>query len=421
MESAGIDRALAFLFLERSRRMLRVRWGRSLAVAVGGVYALLALLFGNMLQFFPTRLPWSAQVVVPLNTNTWWNYPALLVTSPGGLLTLPFLATIAMVIVSVGVAIGMSVGILLTLRLRTASRRRAGGASVSSAAGFTPALIALVTLGACCSTTAAATAGIGAIAQASGTGTDQVLFNNWYLSLFQVGVLWVALLAQEQLIAVYGGIAEDGTVAAAPAAVAFDRRSAARASLRFGLLAAGVVWALSGFVAWTAFDPVNATAGLLAGLFVQHLALAAIAIVAGLFAAAGLRPLLLQGGALRIGAARLFLVLVGLSVAIGTPPPLAGAGVYGFVNELLGSLGAPAAWGAVAPPPVLPSVILLRWLFEFLLLGGFAVAVGLFPQRVAAWLERTGAPSDLRPSARVALAGATSPSVERPHQEPSAD
>ncbi len=60
-------------------------------------------------------------------------------------------------------------------------------------------MIALVTLGACCSTTAAATAGLGVIAQASGTSIDELLANNWYIGVFQILVLWIALIAQEQL------------------------------------------------------------------------------------------------------------------------------------------------------------------------------------------------------------------------------
>lgn len=404
MEEGRLDRAFALVFLERSRALIRTRFGRPLAVAVAIVYGIIALFVGEMIVLgAEPYAATSAQVVVPQFTNAWWDYPAILITGPWGVITLPFLPALTMVVVSVGVGIGMTVGILLTLRLRRASKGAAPGGAVSSAAGFTPALIALVTLGACCSTTAAATAGIGAIAQASGTGIDQLLFNNWYLDIFQVGVLWVALLAQEQLLAIYGALlgSSDAALSASPPPRP-DRRQGARATVRVLLLAAGVVWGVSAAVAWTSFDVVPVTAGLLAQAVLQHLLLASLAVAVGLFGASALAPLARRPRAASVWVTRGILAVVGLSVAAYVPPPLAGAGVYGLGNELLGALGAPLSWGAVAPPSVTPTVLLLRWLLEFLLLGGFAVGVAVAPARFARWLGATpeasassSAPSDV--------------------------
>ncbi len=394
MEASRLDRAFALLFLERSRLLLRTRFGRALSLAVGLLYGVLALFVGGMLEL--AREPYlttTARVVVPEFTNAWWDYPAILVTGPWGVLTLPFLPTLTMLVVATGVGIGMSVGIVLTLELRRA-RRTGGGSALSSAAGFTPAVLALITLGACCSTTAAATAGIGAIAQASGTGLDQLLFNNWYLDLFQVVVLWVALLAQEQLLAIYGSlIGAAGAGVALDAPVRFDRRRAGATALRAALVTAGVVWALAAAATWTAFSPVPLTTGLVAALLLEHGLLAGLALAAGLFASGVLDPLVRGAATLSGRAARVVLGVVGVSLAVYVPPPLAGAGFVGLANEVLGYLGAPASVGAVAPPTATLSVLLLRWTFEFLLLGGFAIAVAVAPARLRNLLDPSRGPT----------------------------
>lgn len=414
MDEDRLDRAFALLFLERSRALVRTRFGRPLAAAVAIVYGIIALFVGEMIVLGAEPYATTSwQLVVPEYTNAWWDYPAILVTGPWGVLTLPFLPAVTMVVVSLGVGIGMTVGILLTLRLRKAARSGASGSAVSSAAGFTPALIALVTLGACCSTTAAATAGIGAIAQASGTGIDQLLFNNWYLDVFQVGVLWIALLAQEQLLVIYGGLLGDPEASgAATVPTPLGRRSGPPAALRVVLLGGGVVWGVSAVVAWTSFDPVPVTAGLLAQALVQHLLLAALAVAAGLFGASAIAPLGRESPRAALLALRAALVVAGGSVLAYVPPPLAGAGLFGFGNELLGAVGAPSSWGAVAPPTVAPTVLLLRWTLEFLLLGGFAVAVGVAPGRIARWFAAadTGGALAATPTAPGASANASGPS-----------
>jgi len=274
------DGTLGRLTLARSRALLRTRVGVLMVAFVAILYGFLSLLLGQMLVLGRTDFR-SVQVTV-LNGQgaaAWWNYPALIVTAPGGVLVLPFLATITMVVVSLGVGIGMSVGLVLAYRLlrrnRTGSARPAAVGSIS---GLTPAMIALVTLGACCSTTAAATAGIGVVAQASGATIPDLLANTWYLNLFQVGVLWIALVAQEQLLSVYGrvlgGATADGSVSDP---VPLDARFAAGAALRVALLAGGVTWGLATIAEWTTPNPPMATPALAFQWLAQHALLGAFA------------------------------------------------------------------------------------------------------------------------------------------------
>jgi len=190
--------------------LVRGRSGRGVAVSIGLVYVLAALVVGYMLQVGPTG---ASGTTVTLLTNSpspaWWNYPAIVVITPAGLLALPFFATLTMVLMSVGVGVGMGAGLLLAGRLvRSWKTARASGGLASSLAGLTPAMVALLTLGACCSTSAAAVGAIGALAEAGGTSYNEILLNSWALNLVQLAVLGVALLAQEQLIRVYGNLVE---------------------------------------------------------------------------------------------------------------------------------------------------------------------------------------------------------------------
>jgi hypothetical protein len=196
----------SFLTLHRTREMLRGRLGRGVAVGIGLLYGLLALLAGSMLQFGPTGASrTTVQVLSNPYSPAWWNYPALLVTAPGGILVLPFFATLSMLVVSVGVGVGMGAGLLLAVRfVRSWRLARSRSGFSSSLVGLTPAMVALLTLGACCSTSAAAAGSIGAIAVASGTTYNQIILNSWILNVFQVAVLAAALLAQEKLIGIFG-------------------------------------------------------------------------------------------------------------------------------------------------------------------------------------------------------------------------
>lgn len=391
--SALFDLAL----LSRTRALVRRPVYRIIAASIALSYAVGSMLIGGMLQIYAPPIDVrSFWAVIPSGTP-WWDYPGLLVVTPGFVLALPFLPTLAMVLVSVGVGVGMTVAGALTINLLRRRKSQLGRpAAVSSVAGLTPAMIALVTLGACCSTTAAATAGVGIAAQASGTSVNALILNNWYLGLFQVVILYAALLAQEQLLAVYGYLFRNkpasGEVPHSVPARPLNRRFVGGAALRVALLAGGITWALTMFAEWTTVSPLAASAGTWFSWLAQYQFLALTAIFAALI------PIAFAGSLSRIHGTRVSLLLRGAWVVIGftlagwTPPVVASWGVYGFVNELLGAAGLPSSMGAVDPGQALGLALVLRWGFQFLLLGGFAIWLGISGQRSIALLVESATP-----------------------------
>jgi bacteriorhodopsin len=293
---------LSVLALRRTRAMVRGFRGRALFAGIATLYGATALLIGSMVQIAPTGATGTSITVLTNHYSpAWWNYPAVLVVSPNGILVLPFLETISMVLVSLGVGLGMAAGLLLAVRIvrswRTA--RAEGRGSAAPLAGLTPAMVAMLTLGACCSTSAAAAGSMGALAEVSGTSYDQILLNSWLLNLFQIAVLAIALIAQEQLLAVYGGLLVGP--AGAHEAVGTDRRAVSgRAFLpvlavRLFLVVGGTLWTLSFLIAWAdGATAVPLAAFLVSGSFERGvLGLAAIA--------GGLLPTaLVKGAAARV-------------------------------------------------------------------------------------------------------------------------
>ena len=390
-----IDRALGWLLLSETRRWLRTGRRAAMVLGIAVLYATISMLVGGMLILTPFPGPYTVQVVYGYGSQ-WWNYPGLLIVQPWGVVALPFLATVAMVLVSAGVGLGMAAGLLL---LRDVLRGRANGdrrtSSSSAAAGLTPAMIGLITLGACCSTTAAATAGVGALAQASGSSLYAVQFNTWYIDVFQGAVVWVALIAQEQLLVVAGLL---GGRAATPAG-AYDaipeRKRVAASLLRLLLVVAGTTWVLTG-IAQGAFGDVSGPwpSDLVGGVLL-HGFLPCVAIAAGLF----------PDGAVRAfgRAARPFAVAVrgalGASAAVllvGVPPGIASAEVHGLANELFAAAGV-TGW-AYDPGPLGPSVLALRWIFQYGVLVAFGLLAATAPGRFARAIAPRPVPPDASPA-----------------------
>ena len=372
----------ALLSLRHSRALVRRPRFFVLAIVIAVTYALIAMVVGAMLQIFWPPAHLSSFWVILTSGTPSWDYPALLTVNPFFVLGLPFLPTLFMVFTSAGVGLGMTVAVILSaslLRRRKTSSARP--AAVGTAAGLTPALIALVTLGACCSTTAAATAGIGLTAQATGTSTSALLLNNWYLGVFQLVILYVALLAQEQLLTVYGALVPSPGGTASPAAVPppLDRRFAAGAILRVALLAAGVTWSLAMIADWLTVNPSTASPGTWAGWILQHQLVGFAAILTALVPVPTYRALLRLLSTWSGIILRILLVIAGISLAIGVPPPLTVMGWHGFVSELLGAAGVSATWGGVSPGLPAGVALVVRWAAQYLLLGGFAIALGLRP------------------------------------------
>jgi hypothetical protein len=388
---------VGLLTLRDVRAYLRRSHAVAMTVFFGLLYGLGSMVLGQMLILTRLQPPYYTEIIWnPGPGQGAWNFPALIVWAPWGEVTLPFFATWAMVVVSIGVAIGMSVAVLLSAQLIRQRLARTGtAAAAASVAGLTPAMLALVTLGACCGTTAAATAGVGAFASATGTSTNQVLNNDWLLGAFQIVVVWIALLAQEMLLQVYGNVigisgraappaTDTGTPTSRGAWVSRPRLGAAL--LRAGLLVVGVTWGLALLVAGAIAPAASAGPVLWAAWLLEYGVIAAVAVLAAMFPREFVRSWSAWAHRTAGYAARAVVLVAGVALVGWVPPPLAGLGFEGFGNEVMGALGAPAAWGAVTPAFAPGPTLFLRWAFQYLFLGGFAIALAVAPARVGALL-----------------------------------
>jgi hypothetical protein len=405
-DEPGTGSSLSLLSLREIRRYIRASHAVMMTVTFVVLYALASMVMGGMLVLFhqgggtTIGILWGS----PLGQSP-WLYPGLIVSAPWGVLILPFFGTLSMIIVSVGVGIGMAVAVLLVIAL-VRNRGASGRAtSVGSAAGLTPTMLALVTLGACCSTTAAATAGVGLVASVTGSTTDNLVLNNWYLGVFQIVIVWVALVAQEMVLRVYGGILGLSTGGSRTTYVAppLSRRFLAGTLLRIALIVGGVTWSLTMLVEWTSVDPWSAPAALWFRWILEKQFPALLAILAALFPAGTLEVLTTAATRAGRGLVRGTLLVAGVLLVAGAPPPLAGWGIEGFGNEVLGVLGLPASTGAVVPVFSPGADLAFRWGLQYLLLGGFAIAVALVPIRAFTPLRWTQGrtllvPRDLPPS-----------------------
>lgn len=379
------------------------RWG--LVGAIASVYALLSMLIGQMLYFEPIGGDFVSEIVWNGNGTHWWDYPGVLVVQSWGILELPFFPTLAMVLVSVGVGIGATVGLLVVgPLLGTVARAARRSGATGAAAGVGPAITGLATLGACCCTSCAGAAGIGVIAAASGTNLDQLLLNDWYIGLFQVAVVYLALVALERSLRL--------SAPGCPLPPPIDRRYLAGAVLRLALLIAGITWSLAMFVEWGTQAPLTASAATWFHWVFEHQLLSAIAVAAGMFPrefADALRR------AARRTTGRVFRAAAGLAAVtwgLWVPPSLVAAGLGGLLNEVLGALGAPASWGAVAPDSPLGAALAFHWVLQHLLLAGFAFALAVWPDAATTPLRWTVPVGPSTASASPARADAPGPAPQ---------
>jgi hypothetical protein len=415
-EPNELPRFLRTLTLHEVRGYLRRSYGRGLAVFIAVAYALGSMLLGGMLVL--ARYPGGYSVLFLWGNALGlqpWNYPGLLIEAPWGFVVLPFWATVSMILVSAGVGLGMAVAVLLSVQLIRGRRVAAGRPMASGTiAGLTPAMIALVTLGACCSTTAAATAGVGLVAQASGSTTPSLLLNNWFLGAFQIAVVYVALIAQELLLRMYGrlfAIGDPGFSRAQERPSPIDRQALVTGALRVALVAAGVTWILTVLADWTAVNPATASAGVWFNWLVEHWLLGGFAVVVAL------SPHTIRGGFLTVGKSagatvgRAALLVGAWALGGWVPPPFAGAGVEGFGNEFLGLVGGPSAWGAVVPVFSPGLALGFQWGFQYLLLAIFAAVVAARPGPVLDWLAGSTevAPAEPPPTAPTGTVASVSP------------
>jgi len=381
----GVRVAGLFTFRE-VRRFIGASGAWSLAIFLAGIYLLGSLIEGGMAGIAHFTGGYTITIFTSSGTGQgWWNYPYVYAVAPWGYLEIPFFTGISMLLVAVGVGLGMAVAVLLVLQLlRPSPAGAARSKAVGAATGLTPAMIGLVTLGACCSTTAAASAGVGLVAQASGTSISNLLLNDWYLGVFQIVIVWAALLAQELLLTVYGGLygrdaGRRTTTRTAPASRGL--RYVAGIGLRVVLVAGGLLWALAMLAEWTTVSTSSAGVGEWFQWLVQHLLLAGLAVGAGFFPGATLRLLeRTRRGVLRVVPA--LALIGGISLLVWLPPILVSAGLDSLANQILGALGAPISWGVISPGPVGGPALLARWAIEYVVVAGFAIAVSLLPRRV---------------------------------------
>ena len=205
MPSLRTVRVGSLLALQRTRASLMARSYRILVGLIGVAYALSAMLYSGMLYIppHPLNIPLFF-FVEPTGHGAPGNYPAILAGGPYFQVDLPMISTILMTLIAAGVGLGMGFAVLLVIRLlRDRGNGRLASTAARSAIGLTPAMVALVTLGACCSTTAAATAGLSLAIRWGGGAANALLANTWYLGAIQLSIVYVALLAQEHLVRVY--------------------------------------------------------------------------------------------------------------------------------------------------------------------------------------------------------------------------
>lgn len=386
----AVRRVLSLATLQRTRGLLRSRRARLLTAAIAIGYLFVSMLVGEMLTFPGFASPFF--VTVQWTGSPWWDFPELFVYNAGVALDLLFLPTVTMILVSAGVGIGATAA-LFTLfpRLRATSQRTDRAAATTSGAGASAAITGLATMGACCCTTCVGAAGVAVVAAASGTNVALLLGQTWYLDLFQLVVVGLALLAQERALrlpAVYCGVAPR-----------VDRGFVLGSILRISLLVAGITWSLAMFVEWVETPPFAAGAALWYHWIVEHQLLSLAAVAAGMFPKETAAWIRRGYGRAEGWALRSLLLVGGITWAIGVPPPVSGSGLGGFVNELVGFLGTSSTWGAVAGDVGLGPALLFHWLFQHLLLGLFAIALALVPSAILAPMLRTVEGPDVRASA----------------------
>ncbi len=393
-EEAGRFDLKAVLTLREVRGLIRRSSFRGAVVLFGLLYVLGSLFESGMVLL--ARLPggYTLEVLPTSPTGTQgWNYPGLLLLAPWGVVSLPFFPTVAMIVVGVGVGLGMTIAVLLTLRLlRPAPGDRARSKAVGAVTGLTPAMLSLVTLGACCSTTAVATAGVGLVADASATSVSNLLLNNWYLGVFQIVVVWVSLLGQEMLLSVYGSLYGKGPARAGTPRTSLGSpyRWALGGTLRVLLLAGGILWSLAVLAAWTLSAPAGAGPALWFSWGVQHEAVGLFAVALALAPGGVLRAVLRARRSLAGRVALGSLLAGAVSLLLWLPSPLPSWGLDSLPDRLLGLFGVAPAWGAVATPGLPPYLTGLRIALEYGLLAVVSVVAVARPGTLLRLLEEPG-------------------------------
>ncbi|HEY6237602.1 MAG TPA: hypothetical protein VIZ68_00255 [Thermoplasmata archaeon] len=339
-------------------------------------FVVISMFVGQMILVFLQDSPFNHE---PIHVTTITSLgqvsnpylvPAVIVTAPHLVLSFAFWPTLVMGLLGAGIGLAVSSSVALFAVQR---RRRMDLA----ASGVAPVVTGAALLGACCCTTCVAQAAtIGLIGAASGTSAPVLISSSWPLGLFQLLILGASLLYMEREL--------EGTGAPSIPVPASDRRRALAVALRIALLLGAITWLFSFVVEWSAAEEPITTA-LLYHWALEHWALGLIGIVSAL------GPLGAWSWFGRHAQAawgiRAVLLLAGVTWGIYVPPFAADWGLGGTVNEMMGYVGAPAAWGAVAPDAPLGGALLFHWIFQHTVIAAWGIAVSLAPARAFAVLS----------------------------------
>lgn len=370
----ALREGFSLISLHETRRFLRRSRTRFLIAPLAASYALISMLVGFMLEFFPTHDAFSTTLIFDYVDPSWWNYPGLLVIWPGGVLALPFLSTVTMVVDSVAVGVGGATA--LTVLWKVIRSRRQPGTARSAAGvmgGVTPSITGLATLGACCCTSCVGLAGVVAIAAVSGANVLTLQVNSWYVDFFQMGVIGIALLSQERALR-----SEAGSCVERPKPRYF--RMGIGLAFRLALLIGGITWFLAMFLEMGTASLAGASPAQWYHWIFEHGFLSILAIAAGLFPRRVVEGVQRWRTNSHAKFFRLALGAVGASWALYVPPSLASLGLGGLLNEVMGYLGAPGSWGAIAPDGSLGLALAFHWVVQHALLGGFALSLAIVPE-----------------------------------------
>lgn len=363
----GLERWARRLTLSRLRATVRSRTFRRIWILSTIAYLGVSVFIGQMVLIVPPG-PGAAQIPTQVS---WLGYgqvqnaylaPALLVVSPYVVIALPFWGTVVMSLLGLG--IGLSVA--STVSVFVQERRRQAELAAS---GVAPAITGWAFLGACCCTTCAAqVAATGVVGAAVGSTPSVLLSQSWPLAVLQLGVVALSLLYLEYRLE---------RPAPGPRPPVAARRLVSSVLVRIFLLVAAITWLFAMVAEWAEGSPVDP--GTIYHWSVEHVALGTFALLSAIVPVwVGAQ---LARRTLPARAARGLLLVGAFTWGVWVPPVLVAQGLGGFVNELLGYLGAPASLGAVPPDSPLGAALYFHWAFQHLLLSGWAFVAAIWPVR----------------------------------------
>lgn len=349
-----------------------------MVILIAVAYAILSVFVGSLIQVSPAGSSLSMQSGGLPQSTDWWN-PVLIINSSDWVLTLPLLATVTLILVAIGVALALGACVVL---VGSCVRSRGHAATAGGAgASIAPAVVGLATHGVCCCAACTATLSIGVVASVSGTNMYSLLIHNWYLEIFQLVVVGISLAALERSL-------RSADRQCYPAAQSNARLWVGSVS-RVALLVAGITWSMAMLVEWSVVSPVSASPAQWYHWILEHQLLALIAIFAALLPKDAIDLVARAWSSNTGGLFRGALFLAGFTWGVWVPPILTNLGLGGSLNEVFGLLGLPESWGAISTDAGLGAPLIFHWVFQHLLLSGFAMLLAVRPRLALAPLAWT--------------------------------